>query len=219
MDIGNEEFDRNSEIGKLESKIEKENTLDFIGKSDDCVNSQTLRVFSVSENRLLVSDDNQGVFSKTEVKVDEGYNVEGLNIEIKDQTLDALTKNDDFIIKLSKVFKVTAILNLIFDFLFALTLPHLLPLILFNILGYFASKRFSLCMSIGYFIYNILVIISRILLMIFFPIIYVIVIYSLLVIVQIAFMMFQVLFISSLYEASTEQFIRILTFVNEESKK
>ena len=124
----------------------------------------------VGEIGILV-DDNFEKFSVTEAANRKGFNEEG-NIEDKHEVFNSLLDSEIDLIKISKLFKITAYANFCFDFLFAMTLPHLLPLILINTLGYYAAKRFSRCLSVSYFIYNCMVIVARILLMIFFPAIY-----------------------------------------------
>ena len=166
----------------------------------------------------ILVDDNFERFSVTETANRKGFNEED-NVEDKAENLKSLEGSELDLIKISKLFKITAYTNFCFDFLFAMTLPHLLPLILLNTLGYYAAKRYSRCLSVSYFVYNCLVIVARILLMIFFPAIYIVVIYSLLVIIQVSFMIIHLVFINSLLEVTPEQRLKILINTNPRNKE
>ncbi|OMJ67658.1 hypothetical protein SteCoe_35123 [Stentor coeruleus] len=92
----------------------------------------------------------------------------------------ALTDEQIRIIKWSAFARYIAFTKFFVDILYAMTFAGLILLVVMNFIGYFGARVFNKYLCIVYVIYVGLMIIGRIILMAYFPFIYVIIIYTIL---------------------------------------
>ena len=116
----------------------------------------------------------------------EEFKQDGIVIDLEPtDNISSMAEDDIKIIKFAIFAKYCALANIIIDALLALALPYLIVILLFNILGYCGAKNLNKCLCSGYSVFLCVSVVARIFLMIYFPVVYVVIIFSLLVIFQI----------------------------------
>lgn len=128
--------------------------------------------------------DQPKVYSKIPQACAQGH-VHSPKVCEQDQINEEYTQDEMEIIKFSVIGKYCALGNIAIDLLLALALPYLIVVLLVNMIGYCGARNYSKYLCVGYMIYVGLVVFARIFLMIYFPIVYVVVVFSVLVIIQV----------------------------------
>ena len=117
------------------------------------------------------------------------YNPEGPIAIIQEMSPIVITDAENKILKLSRYLRYAAIINIIVDVLYAVAIPGLLLLFILNIIGYFGARMFNVPLCVIYCVYLGLMIILRIFLMIYYPWVYLIVIFSILCVYELMILM------------------------------
>ena len=124
-----------------------------------------------------------------------------------------LTDEEQKILRYSRYVRYCAISEMIIDFFYLMVVPFLLITLILDMLGYFGGRYFNKFLCLGYSIYLIFVILARLLIIIYYPRAYVIVIF----VILIGFESFQIgliiKFMLMLYRRSKESIERLRNYI------
>jgi hypothetical protein len=124
-----------------------------------------------------------------------------------------LTEETHKLVRLSRILRYAALVNLLVDILFAVTVPGLILLFLLNIVGYFAARRVVFVLAVLYGVYLGLTVIGRIVLMAIFPYPYVIIIYVLACVFEVLLIAGFVVFFVRIHRVGESGRNRVLSYL------
>lgn len=112
-----------------------------------------------------------------------------------------LTDKEKKLLKFAKISRIACIVNLIIDLIMLLSTPGVGILLIGNIFGIFSTNRFNKCLAITYLVYLYLLIIAKLLLIGFVPILTVIIVFPVLIIMNAVVSGIFIVFVRRMYKS------------------
>ena len=123
-----------------------------------------------------------------------------------------LTEKENKILKFAKVSRIASLVNLIIDLLILISVPGSGIIIIGNVFGIISTNRFNKCLAITYIIYLFLLILTKILVIGFIPILTVIIVFPVLIILNGIVSGIFIVFVRKMYKSQQMELDRCRKF-------